>query len=359
MIMPAPEACRARLPRRTVVSKVARWHPDKRWLFAIDTVGDMQRLGWRPLLIARGGVEAHGAEVLATAASTGLRVVERPLPQRGARGLLQALEGLEAVDVVSLTSPLDADSSRLLFHGSDAVLANSGHEPFGLVGLETMAVGGVACTGCSGEDYAIPGHNALVLETLEAREFIGLFGDLRANRAHERALRQAGRQTAKQYKWSWIAQRLLLPRLRLVATHSIPEASGPRISSGKSAGMCYRIRAQHTKIAPQLLGRIAERLEDLNTPDADVLYAHVTLVKQRNLHRSAWLWNGVSSPSPSWLAYGITSKRPSSWHTKTKSRARYTCWRMQRPRGGASIKRSYKPGVCFNNMSSTCEARSP
>jgi hypothetical protein len=41
---------------------------------------------------------------------------------------------------------------------ADAVFANSGHEPFGLVGLETMAAGGVACTGCSGEDYAIPGY---------------------------------------------------------------------------------------------------------------------------------------------------------------------------------------------------------
>jgi ribosome-associated translation inhibitor RaiA len=284
----AVEAFRARLSRRTVVSKVARWHPDKRWLFAIDTMGAMQRLGWRPLLIARGGVEAHGAEVLATAAAAGLHVVERPLPQQGVRGLLQALEGLESVDVVSLTSPLDADSSRLLFHGSDAVLANSGHEPFGLVGLETMAVGGVACTGCSGEDYAIPGHNALVLETLEAREFIGLFGDLRANRAHERALRQAGRLTAKQYTWSWIAQRLLLPRLRLAIADSCPETGGPGMLFGKGAGMRYHIQGQHTSIAPPLLAWIAERLEDLNTPSEDVRHADVTLVKHHEWRRSRY-----------------------------------------------------------------------
>jgi hypothetical protein len=60
-------------------------------------------------------------------------------PQQGVWGLLQALEELESVDVVSLTSPLDADSSRLLFHSSDAVSANSGHEPFGLVALETIS----------------------------------------------------------------------------------------------------------------------------------------------------------------------------------------------------------------------------
>jgi ribosome-associated translation inhibitor RaiA len=127
-----------------------------------------------------------------------------------------------------------------------------------------------------------------VLETLEAREFIGLFGELRANRAHERALRQAGRQTAKQYTWSWIAQRLLFPWLRLVATHSVAEASGPQRASGKRAGMCYRIRGQHTKMAPPLLGWIAERLEDLNTPDEDVLHAHVTLVKHQEWRRNRY-----------------------------------------------------------------------
>jgi glycosyltransferase involved in cell wall biosynthesis len=219
LVPPKPEAVsafRARTRGRTIVSKVARWHPDKRWLWAIDTVGAMKQLGWRPLLIARGGVEAHGAEVLATAAYAGLRVAERNLPERGVRGLLAALEGVDAADVVSLRSPLDADSSRILFHSAHAVFANSGHEPFGLVGLETMAAGGVACTGGSGEDYAIPGYNALVLETTNPREFIGLFGELRAHPRRERALRRAGRATARRYTWPHLLQRVLLPRGRFL-----------------------------------------------------------------------------------------------------------------------------------------------
>ena len=69
-----------------------------------------------------------------------------------------------------------------LFRSTDAVLANSGHEPFGLVGLEAMAAGGIACTGCSGEDYAVPGQNALVLETGEPREFMSLYRQLRGRR---------------------------------------------------------------------------------------------------------------------------------------------------------------------------------
>jgi ribosome-associated translation inhibitor RaiA len=281
----AVAAFRERLRGRTVVSKVARWHPDKHWMLAIDTVGAMKRLGWQPLLIARGGVETHGAEVLATAAAAGLRVVARPLLRRGVRGLLQALEGMQAVDVASLTSPVDADSLAVLFHSSAAVLANSGHEPFGLVGLETMAVGGVACTGCSGEDYAVPGHNALVLETVDPQEFIDLFGELRANPAQERAMRRAGRATAKQYTWSRIMQRILLPRLRLMYGASVPSAGDDPVVFTRGTRMHIHIEGKHTQITPHLLGWIAERLEDLNMPHEDIIHARVTLVKHRDWQR--------------------------------------------------------------------------
>ena len=209
-------ALRARTRGRTVLSKVARWDPDKRWLLAVETMGLLKSQGWRPLLIARGGVEAHGTEVLTAAAAAGLRVVERA-PMPGVRGLLEALDGLEDVDIVSLRTPLDVASRRVLFRGAAAVLANSGREPFGLVGLETMAVGGVACTGCTGEDYAVPGHNALVLETTDPHEFVRLFWSLRANPSHERALRHAGQVTAKRYAWPRIIHYLLVPRLEFKA----------------------------------------------------------------------------------------------------------------------------------------------
>jgi glycosyltransferase involved in cell wall biosynthesis len=225
----AVAAFHARLPGRTVVSKVARWDPDKRWLLAIATVGAMKQAGWRPLLIARGGVEAHRADVLASAAAQGLRVVARTLPASGSRGLLHALERLHAADIVSLQSPLDPEGRQLLFHSSHAVLANSGREPFGLVGLETMAAGGVACTGCSGEDYAVPGCNALVLETNDPQEFLRLYGPLRAHPAQERAIRRAGRATARQYRWSEILRRVLVPRLPCLA-ESLASLSASRVA---------------------------------------------------------------------------------------------------------------------------------
>jgi glycosyltransferase involved in cell wall biosynthesis len=231
---PAVAEFRTRLRDRTVMTKVARWDPDKRWLLAIDTVSAMKHQGWRPLFIARGGMEAHGAEVMHAATAAGLRVVERTFPQSGSRGLLQALEDLHGADMVSVRSPIDPESRRVLFRGAAAVLANSGHEPFGLVGLEAMAAGGVACTGCSGEDYAMPGENALVLETNDPWEFVNLFGTLRTNPARERALRQAGQRTAQHYAWPQIIEQILLPRLQLLA-------QAPLMTSTRKPPLAYAV----------------------------------------------------------------------------------------------------------------------
>jgi glycosyltransferase involved in cell wall biosynthesis len=227
----AVAALRARLRHRTVLSKVARWDPDKRWLMAIQTVRVLKDQGWQPLLVARGGMEAHGTEVLAAAAAAGLRVVERTSPTPGVRGLLQAVEGIHGADMVRLRSALDPESCRVLFRGSAAVLANSGREPFGLVGLETMAAGGVACTGCTGEDYVVPGQNALVLETTDPWEFVSLFRQLHANPTQERALRRAGQATARRYAWAHIVQRILLPRLHHAAE---TRCSRPRPLAGNA-----------------------------------------------------------------------------------------------------------------------------
>jgi glycosyltransferase involved in cell wall biosynthesis len=119
-----------------------------------------------------------------------------------------------AADIVHLRSSLCNARRRVLFEGAAAVLANSGHEPFGLVGLETMAAGGVACTGGTGEDYVVPGWNALVSQTTDAREFVDQFLRLQTRPAEERALRRRGRSTARIYEWSEVIKRSLLPRLQ-------------------------------------------------------------------------------------------------------------------------------------------------
>ena len=225
---PNQRAC-AELSRRfrdrTILTKMARWDPDKRWLGAVEIVGEMKRLGWCPLLIARGGAEPHGAEVLDSARAHGLHRIDRDWTKPGASGLLDALRDVNGADVVNLRSHVDAESRHMLFRGSGAVLANSAHEPFGLVGLETMAAGGIACTGCSGEDYAVPGRNALVLETGDPNEFLSMFSRLRADPREAQALRRAGQRTAKQFAWPEIVQRVLLPRVELSYNTGAPKSA--------------------------------------------------------------------------------------------------------------------------------------
>jgi len=204
---------RRRTQGRVVLAKVARWDPDKRWLLAIDTTAEMKRAGMKPLLIARGGIEEHGREVLSRAHAAGLRVDDRVAAERTPQGLLDCLTGLEEVDVLNLRSSLTPEMSRILFRAADAVLANSAHEPFGLVGLEAMAAGGLACTGRTGEDYAVPGWNALVLQTDQPEEFVRQFSRLRADPREAQSIRRRGIASAKQYEWGQVVQRNIMPHL--------------------------------------------------------------------------------------------------------------------------------------------------
>ena len=208
---------RRRFRSRTVLAKMARWDPDKRWLLAVETAAELKRRGLKPLLIARGGLEAHGHDVLAAARAAGLHVLDRRWDEPGPRGLLQALDGINGAEMVNLRSHVDPEARRLLFHGASAVLANSGHEPFGLVGLEAMAVGGLACTGYSGEDYAVPGRNAVVLQTGEPGEFVDEYLRLRDDPMAEQSIRRAGRVTSRQYAWTEVIARNLLPRTEIAS----------------------------------------------------------------------------------------------------------------------------------------------
>ena len=108
---------------------------------------------------------------------------------------------LDGADVANLRFGVSASLARTLYAASDAVLANSVSEPFGLVGLEAMAAGGVAYTGGTGEDYAIAGRNAVVLETLDPAEIIRRWEELASSPGTMTRLRREARKTARDYEW--------------------------------------------------------------------------------------------------------------------------------------------------------------
>jgi glycosyltransferase involved in cell wall biosynthesis len=104
------------------------------------------------------------------------------------------------------------------------VLANSTFEPFGLVGLEAMATGGVAYTGGTGEDHALSGYNAVVLDSNDPREIVEHAERLQSAPQEERALRRAGQRTAAAFTWDTAAQRLVRS-VRFVTGRGISRAA--------------------------------------------------------------------------------------------------------------------------------------
>jgi hypothetical protein len=100
-----------------------------------------------------------------------------------------------------------------------------------------MAVKGIACIGNTGDDYAIAGYNAIVMESDDPREFIRLYAALKASPARERALKNAARRTAQQYAWMKIIRRVLLPKIQRVSGTPIRATQTRRIAPTRAGGV--------------------------------------------------------------------------------------------------------------------------
>ncbi len=191
-----------RLNAELTLTKVARWDPDKRWHMALAATAQLKAKGIRTVLLARGGMEPHGSAVMHYARSLGLNVRDVWAASNTLEDYVQSIGGCDGADVINIRFHCPLDFLRIIYHASDAVLANSGHEPFGLVGLEAMAVGGVAFTGGTGEDYAVSFYNAIVLETSQPGEITDYLLYLKNHPVKEKRIREAAKHTASRYTWN-------------------------------------------------------------------------------------------------------------------------------------------------------------
>lgn len=204
-----------------IMSKVARWHPDKGWLAAIDAVASIKESGGTPVLLARGGMESYGRKITERARSLGLKVKDVSTggdPREHYRQAMfednftpyfEAISKTGSADILNLLFPIPHSFLRLIYQASDIVLANSGHEPFGLVGLEAMAAGAVVFTGCSGEDYASNMFNAIVLDTNTSKEIKFYVDYLREHPEAMERISTAARQTAERWTWEEVVKILI------------------------------------------------------------------------------------------------------------------------------------------------------
>jgi glycosyltransferase involved in cell wall biosynthesis len=197
--------------------KIGRYTPDKRWHQAVSAIAELRRSGIPARLVMRGGIEPFGGEVREHARGLGMHIDEWTGRVADPADLAAALRNSDAA-IVELRSFLPDPVVTLLYAASDAVLANSGHEPFGLVGLETMAAGGLAFVGASGEEYARPYANAVVVETGDPAEVASALRGLLERPELAARLRRTARRDAAEYTWPRVIDGML-ERLRFVCEH--------------------------------------------------------------------------------------------------------------------------------------------
>jgi glycosyltransferase involved in cell wall biosynthesis len=204
---------------RKTLLKVGRYDPDKRWLQAIDAVANLHEGGINARLVVRGGKEAYGETIFARARTRGLVIDDVTVSESTPEQLAAAIERCPA-DVVNLKSFLPNETLYALYGAVDAVLANSGKEPFGLVGLEVMACGGIPVCGSTGEDYARPFDNAIVCDTGDPHELAAYLTQLFEDKSLAKRVRKRASKTARQYVWPEVFD-LLDTKLAFIAT-SLP-----------------------------------------------------------------------------------------------------------------------------------------
>jgi glycosyltransferase involved in cell wall biosynthesis len=198
----------ARELRPGLFFKMARWEREKGWTQAIEAVRHSLDRERRMILMGRaGGPSGKGGALVHESEAHGLRAVqvESELSFRATLGDLIR----NGVDVISLGFGVTPALARTLYRVCDGVLANSVSEPFGLVGLEAMAAGGIAYLGGTGEDYAITGRNAIVLQTLDPMEIVERWEQLSAAPRRLARLRRQAREAARGYIWPNVREKLI------------------------------------------------------------------------------------------------------------------------------------------------------
>ena len=186
---------------RPTFVKVARFDRDKRWLWAIDAIAAMRDAGMRPRFLMRGSRSDYADIVGARIRARGLDVDRLELPRTATPRDLASAIATTTGDVVFLDFFIAERTLRALYGAADGVLANSEKEPFGLVGLEVMSCGGIAYVGRTGEDYAVPFGNSVVIQSDDPRELMTAHAALREKPELAALMRADGRATAKRFAW--------------------------------------------------------------------------------------------------------------------------------------------------------------
>jgi glycosyltransferase involved in cell wall biosynthesis len=232
LLLPPPTAAVNQV-RQTLVGeealllfKVGRYDPDKCWLSAVEAAAMLKQEGQAIHFLCRGGIEGHGSEVLHHARELGLMVKDVEGGPETWREALKAIEAAGPAEIYNLRFSMSQSMLHVFYAAADFVLANSKHEPFGLVGLEAMAAGGVVLTGPTGETYSSDGEGAIALDTEQPGELVLTVESLRDHPEKAQAIRQAAPNVAARYTWENVTG-TLFEKIALAACHQNTELVFP------------------------------------------------------------------------------------------------------------------------------------
>ncbi len=201
-------AMRAAFGDRPTLVKVARFDQDKRWVWAIDAIAALKAAGQRPRWVMRGSRAAYADVVWRLVRDRGLTVEPLRLPAEAPPADVATAIATTTGDIVFLDFFVSEAALRALYGAAEGVLANSEKEPFGLVGLEVMACAGIPFVGRTGEDYAIPYVNAVVVQTDDPRELATHLAYLRERPSLAERMRAEGQATAERFAWPRVIEAL-------------------------------------------------------------------------------------------------------------------------------------------------------
>ncbi len=196
------------LVRRPLFVKVGRFELEKGWLQAIEAFAAIRASRSGAMLILRGGRGDCEAQIFHHVRACGLEVERVESDSARPLDVLAAIAAVRA-PIADVRTFIPEPLLAALYRVADAVLANSSREPFGIVGLEVMAAGGVAVTGSTGEEYALPFENALVCDTADPRELYSLVDAVLTDPALSASIRVAAAATAKRYAWPAIVDLMM------------------------------------------------------------------------------------------------------------------------------------------------------
>ena len=220
---------RRRFRDRTLLTKMARWDPDKRWIATIDLVAEMKRQGWRPLLVARGGSEPYGGEVLASGPrerARDRRSGRVPSPEPAA-----LLEALDRAGRRRRREPASPSSTRRAAACSSAPSTRCSRtaatSPSGWWASRPWRRGAWPAPAAPARTTRSPARTPWCSRPRTRTSSWRSFAGCAPTRRGAQQLRRAGRSTARRYAWPEIVEGVLLPRVELPDTESYESVPPP------------------------------------------------------------------------------------------------------------------------------------